>query len=262
MSKINSHQLDRILNNNISGSSEIVQLLNDYFLSIRNNKSEIKKSIRSSKSKLNQFEEVNSYLNQLKTKLKTEKELLKFLSTYSQQQKNKIERIFRDIYPQLKKFARVITISKSGTVTEVLKLWFNKNKNLRVVVCESRPNLEGRLMAESLAKIGIKTELISDAMMSLYVPKVDAAIVGADLILNNGNLVNKVGSKSIALLCKEYMKPFFVVTTKSKFSRNNKFKLKEEDPKEISRIKVKNLTGSNIYFEEIEKKFITKIFTV
>ncbi len=156
---------------------------------------------------------------------------------------------------------RVITLSRSGTVLEILKLWHQKNKKLKVVVCESRPKFEGRLMAKELADNGINVELITDAMMGLYVPKVDAAIIGADTVLKNGNVVNKVGSKSLALLCKEYKKPFYVVTSKSKLSKKKIFKPKKENPQEIWDKKVKNLSISNIYFEEIEKKLITKIFT-
>jgi translation initiation factor eIF-2B subunit delta len=97
--------------------------------------------------------------------------------------------------------------------------------------------------------------------MGLIVPKVDAGIIGADIVLKNGNIVNKVGSKSLALLCREYKKPFYAVTSHSKFSKRKIFKPKKENPREIFDKKVKNLSTSNIYFEEIEKKLITKIFT-
>ena len=116
-------------------------------------------------------------------------------------------------------------------------------------------------MAIELADIGIKVELITDAMMGFFVPKVDVAIIGTDIVLRNGMIVNKVGSKSLALLCKEYNKPFYVVTSKSKLSKKKIFKPKKENSREIWDRKVKNLSMSNIYFEEIEKQLITKIFT-
>ncbi|MCU0413500.1 MAG: hypothetical protein MUE91_03715, partial [Ignavibacteriaceae bacterium] len=76
-----------------------------------------------------------------------------------------------------------------------------------------------------------------------------------------GNVVNKVGSKSLSLLCKENKKSLFVVTSKSKFTKKKIFKPKKEDPQEVWVNKFKNLSVSNIYFEEIENKLITKIFT-
>jgi len=261
MNKIKSHQLDRILNNKTLGSSELVQILNNYFLSIHKNKSEILRSIRLVKARLGHFEAINSYIKQLQSELKSESGLLIFLRSHSIQQKEKVDIIFKRIYSHLKNLNSVITLSRSGTVLGILQLWHQQNKKLKVVVCESRPKFEGRLMAKDLASEGINVELISDAMMGLYIPKIDAAIIGADVILNNGNTVNKVGSKALALLCKEYKKPLYVVTAKSKLSKKKIFKSKKADPQEVWDSKVKKISVSNIYFEEIERKFVTKIFT-
>jgi translation initiation factor eIF-2B subunit delta len=235
--------------------------LNDYFLSIHKKKTEVLQSIPAIEENLGHFEAVNFYLKQLKSASPSENKLLKFLEGHSSSQKDEVEMIFKKFYPHLKKISRIITLSRSGTVFEILKLWHQKNKSISVVVCESRPKFEGRLMAQALASAGIRTELITDAMIAIYSRKVDAAIIGADAILKNGNVVNKVGSKSLALLCKEYEKPFFVVSTKSKISSSNKFQPENEDTKEVFNKKIKNLSVSNIYFEEIEKKSITKIFT-
>ena len=261
MNRPRSHQLSRILNNKTLGSSELVELLNEYFLSIHKNKIDISKSIQLAKAKLGHFEGVNSYLSKLQSANKTADGLLNFLNSYPIKHKDNIEIIFNKMYPRLKHLKRFITVSRSGTVIDIIKLWHKKNKKLKVVVCESRPKLEGRLMAESLVRAGIKTELITDAMMDLYTSKVDAALVGADVILKNGNVVNKVGSKALALLCKEDKIPFFVITTRSKILSSNKFKAKEENPNEVWKKNAKNLKVSNIYFEEVANKFITKIFT-
>jgi translation initiation factor 2B subunit (eIF-2B alpha/beta/delta family) len=263
MNKSKSLKLKSILNNKILGSSELVQLLNDYLLSMRNNKIEFISSIRLAKAKLGHFEAINSYLKEINSILKDENkgELKDFLMSHSSTENEKIETIFNKIYPKLKKIKRVITLSRSRTVLEILKLWHRRNKNIKIVICESRPKFEGRSMAKEIAGNGISVELITDAVMSLIVPKVDVAIIGADIVLKNGNVINKVGSKVLALLCKEYKKPFYVVTSHSKLSKKKIFKPKKENPQEIWDRRVKNLSMSNIYFEEIEKKFITKVFT-
>ncbi|HSW55689.1 MAG TPA: hypothetical protein VLH59_11440 [Ignavibacteriaceae bacterium] len=254
------HQLNHILNNKTLGSSELVQLLNNYLLSISDYIPAIIKTARIVKTKLGHFEAVSSYLKDLSSELKTGHGLLNFLRSHSLQQKEHVEIIFKKIFPQLKKLNKIITLSRSGTVLAVLKLWHQKNKKLKVVVCESRPKFEGRLMTKELAVNGIKVELITDAMMGLYIPKIDAAIIGADIVLNTGNMVNKVGSKALALLCREHKKPLFIVTAKSKLSKKKVFKSKKENPQEVWDKNVKNLSISNIYFEEIDKKYITKIF--
>ena len=258
-----SHQLNHILNNKTLGSSELVRGLNDHLISILNNKIEIIKSIRLAKTKLGHFEAINSYLNEINSimKEKNEGELRDFLMSFSSKENKKLEAIFDKVHPKLKKVKKVITLSRSGTVLGILKLLHQKNNNLQVVVCESRPKQEGRLFAKELVSNGIKVELITDAMMALYVLKIDAAIIGADIVLETGNVVNKVGSKALALLCREYKKPLFVVTAKLKLSKKKIFKSKKENPQEVWDSKVKKISVSNIYFEEIEKKLITNIFT-
>jgi translation initiation factor eIF-2B subunit delta len=259
---LKSQHLNEILNNKKLGSSELVNLLNDYFLTIKNKMPEISKGIKQAKTKLGHFEVANNYLNELNSILgkKDKAKLINFLSEYTNQEIKKSEIIFEKIYPHLKNLKSVITLSRSGTVLEILKLWYQKKKGINVVVCESRPMLEGRLMAEELAANGIKVELITDAMMGIFIEKVDSAIIGADVVLRNGNVVNKLGSKALAVLCKKYKKPFYVVTTKSKVSRKKTFKLEKQSPKEVWDKKAKNLSVSNIYFEKIERKLITKIF--
>jgi translation initiation factor 2B subunit (eIF-2B alpha/beta/delta family) len=263
MMKNTSTKLNKILNNKTFGSSELVALLNKYFRSIRNNSAQIKESIKLAKNKLGHFEIVNSYLNELNKILRkrNKEDLMNFLTNYSGKEEKKVEIVFRKIYPVLKNIDRVITLSKSKTVIDVLKLWHQKNKKINVVICESRPKNEGRLTAQELTKVGINVELITDSMMGIFVPKVDAAIIGADSVLKSGKVVNKVGSKTLALFCKEYKKPFYVVTTRSKFSKRKNSKAKKVNPKEVWNKSVKNLKISNVYFEEVEKKFITKIFT-
>lgn len=256
-------ELQQILNNKTLGSSELTHLLNKYFLSIRNNQSEISQTVKVAKKSLGHFEDVKSYLNDLKSILRKNdsKILNQFLRSYSKQEEEKIQLIFDRIYPEIKKKKSVITLSRSGTVIGILQRWFKKNKNLKVVVCESRPIFEGRLTAKELLKVGVNVLLITDAMAGIYTKKVDLALIGADSILKNGNVMNKVGSKALALFCLETMKPFYVVSTKSKRSNKITFKPGNEDPAEVWKKKEKNLKVSNIYFEQVEKNLITKIFT-
>ncbi|MBT8380129.1 MAG: hypothetical protein KJN64_12955 [Ignavibacteria bacterium] len=258
-----SKKLGQIINNKKLGSSELVRKLNELFWSYRKNKQFIEKSIPVIKKELKHFTVVENYIKELNSIIssKNEEKLNKFLGNYSKIEIDKYEKIFSKLIEQIPRASNVITISRSGTVLNVLKLWYGKNKKLKVTVCESRPKYEGKFFAQDLIKNRIKVEFITDAMMGLFMQKVDAAIVGADSVLKNGNVINKTGSKSLALLCKEYKKPFYVVTIRSKYSNKKMFKHQKENPAEVWQKKHKNLNVQNIYFEEIEKKFITKIVT-
>jgi len=260
---LKSQRLNQILSNKKLGSSEIVNLLNEYYLSIQNKNPEIIKTVNRVKIKLGHFEAVNNYLDELNSfiKIKDKQHLLSFLKGYSIQEKKKIEIIFNKIYPRLKVLRSIITLSRSGTVLEILKMWHQKYRKIRVIICESRPMFEGRLFAEELAANGIKVELITDAMMGIYVNQVDAALIGADAVLKNGHIINKVGSKALALFCKEYKKSIYVVTARSKYSEKKIFTLKKQNPNEVWDKMIKNLSINNVYFEEVEKKLITQIFT-
>lgn len=263
MKKMPSGKLNKILNNKTLGSSELTALLNKYFLSFQSSTSEIINSIKLAKSKLANFQGVISYLNEMEyiIKEKSLEEFVIYLREFSEKEDEKVEIIFKKIYPRLAKMRSIITLSRSGTVLSLLKLWHRKNKQLKVVICESRPMYEGRLAAADLVKEGIKVELITDAMMGIYLSQVNAAIIGADSVLKNGNVVNKVGSKALALFCRESQKPFYVITTRSKFSNRSSFKPKKENPDEVWNKKEENVMVGNFYFEEVEKKLITKIFT-
>jgi translation initiation factor 2B subunit (eIF-2B alpha/beta/delta family) len=173
----------------------------------------------------------------------------------------KYEKIFNRLYRNQPDAETLITLSRSGTLLNILRFWYKKNKKIKIIVCESRPKYEGRLLAQDLLNAGIKVELITDAMMSLFVAKSDAAIIGTDSVLRNKNVINKVGSKSLALFCKEHKKPFYVVTTSSKYSDKKSFKPKNENPDEIWKKQHQKLKVNNIYFEEIENKLITRIIT-
>ena len=116
-------------------------------------------------------------------------------------------------------------------------------------------------MAKELLKNGLKVEMITDAMTGIFVPKADAVIVGADVVLNNGNVINKTGSLALSLFCKHYKKPFYVLATKSKFVSKKRHEMSKENSDNIWKYIHPNLTTTNIPFEEIDKGLITKIIS-
>jgi methylthioribose-1-phosphate isomerase len=78
---------------------------------------------------------------------------------------------------------------------------------------ETRPFLQGsRLTAWELMKDGIPTTLIADNMAGAMMRqgKIDAVVVGADRIAANGDVANKIGTYTVAVLAKEHGIPFYV----------------------------------------------------
>ncbi len=74
-------------------------------------------------------------------------------------------------------------------------------------------------------------------------------------------MINKTGSSILAISCEFYKKPLYVISDKSKIKETSVFEEEEKDPKEIYSGRTSQIKIKNFYFEEIEKKLITKLFT-
>lgn len=259
METFGDDSLKKILSDKTSGSVELLRKLNNYFSKNRRSIDHIRKIIPKLKKHFPSFENIQRYLSELDRAALRGELLLQFF----QKQKNEttsIGKMFVKVLPYIKDRKTILTISNSRTVFELLISLHKINKGLQVIVCESRPKLEGRIMSSRLAKAGIKVQLITDAMMAEYVQKCDAVLIGADIILKNGDVVNKVGSGTLAVLCKEFKKPFYVAADKSKLSKKNKFFQDSEDKNEIWPGAPKEIIIANRYFEIIPKKYIKKVF--
>ena len=263
MNKKQKEILEKIISDKTSGSSEILTNLNKFLLSNIIDKGLITESISAVRTKLSHFSIIENYINELNILLASDnyERLTEYLRNIEDGERLIIKEIFAKIYKKLPSAKTILTISKSGTLINVLKLWHKKRMNLKIIITESRPANEGKLMAKELLKCGLKVDMITDAMAGIFVPKADAVIVGADTVLNNGNVINKAGSLSLALLCRYFRIPFYVLAAKSKFVNKKRFNIIEEKPDKVWKYVHPNLTTLNIPFEEIEKELITEIIS-
>jgi len=100
-----------------------------------------------------------------------------------------------------------------GTALGVIRAAVEQGKKIHVYADETRPFLQGsRLTAWELMKDGIPTTVISDNMAGAMMKqgKIGAIIVGADRIAANGDVANKIGTYTVAILAKEHGIPFYV----------------------------------------------------
>jgi translation initiation factor eIF-2B subunit delta len=256
-------KLNKILNDKTSGSTEILLSLNKFLISGLGNKKFINSSLIDAKKKLSHFAVINNYiltLNNIIVQNDFDK-VKNYVNTVESLEEKKFEKLVNNIKKELPRAKNILTISRSGTLIRIFKLWNQRKTDFKLIIPESRPSNEGKTMAKELLKAGLKVEMITDAMTSNYIPRIDAVIIGADAVLKNGNVINKSGSLSLAVLCKYYRKPFYVLTTKSKYIHKTKHNFIRENPDRVWKYKHPNLITSNIPFEEIENKLITKIIT-
>jgi methylthioribose-1-phosphate isomerase len=111
-----------------------------------------------------------------------------------------------------------------GTALGVVRAAFSKGAVKMVFVPETRPRLQGaRLTAFELKRDGIPFTLITDNMIGLLMKEksIDLVVVGADRIASNGDVANKVGTYSVAVLAKEHGIPFYVAAPTSTIDVNS-----------------------------------------
>ena len=100
-----------------------------------------------------------------------------------------------------------------GTALGVIRSAIESGTPVRVLATETRPFLQGaRLTAWELSQDEIDVTLITDSMAGHFLKSgdVDCVVVGADRIAANGDVANKIGTYSIAVLAKENSVPFYV----------------------------------------------------
>ncbi|MDR3565854.1 MAG: S-methyl-5-thioribose-1-phosphate isomerase [Negativicutes bacterium] len=110
-----------------------------------------------------------------------------------------------------------------GTALGVIRQAWADGKITRVFADETRPLLQGaRLTAWEMVQEGIPVTLITDNMAGWVMKQnmVQAVIVGADRIALNGDVANKIGTYSVAVLAREHNIPFYVAAPVSTFDFN------------------------------------------
>jgi len=105
-----------------------------------------------------------------------------------------------------------------GTALGVIRSAWKQGKNIRVMADETRPVLQGaRLTAWELQQDGIPVTLITDNAAGAFMRQgmIDLCMVGADRIAANGDVANKIGTYTVAVLAKVHGIPFYVAASSS-----------------------------------------------
>jgi methylthioribose-1-phosphate isomerase len=153
--------------------------------------------------------------------------------------------------------ARVLTHCNAGALATagygsalgVIRAAVEQGKRVRVLADETRPFLQGaRLTAWELIRDGIETTVIADSMAGPLMRdgEVDLVIVGADRIAANGDVANKIGTYTVAVLAKEHRIPFYVAAPVSTIDLSTpdgrRIPIEERDQREITHLKSLRLT--------------------
>jgi methylthioribose-1-phosphate isomerase len=130
-----------------------------------------------------------------------------------------------------------------GTALGVLRALKEAGKDFAVWVNETRPFLQGaRLTAWELKKEKIPATLVTDNMAGylMQTGRVDAVVVGCDRVAANGDVANKIGTYTIAVLAQRHGIPFYIAGPTSSIDlecrSGAEIPIEQRDPKEVSHI--------------------------
>jgi len=161
-----------------------------------------------------------------------------------------------------------------GTATAPMLVAKEQGKKIQVIADETRPVLQGaRLTAWELMQEGIPVTLITDNTAGALMSKgeVNLVIVGTDRTARNGDVANKIGTYTLAVLCREHKIPFYVAAPLSSIdfsiSSGKGIPIEERGPEEVThifgkcRIAPDGIRVRNIAFDVTPHKYITAIIT-
>lgn len=139
----------------------------------------------------------------------------------------------------------VLVHSSSRVVFYTLLEALKAKKRLTVFVTESSPSKTGHQMKKWLEEEGMKSvSVIPDSAIGFFLERVDLVLVGAEAVVKNGGIINRIGSYPLAVCAKAVNKPFYVLVESYKFSQL--YPLKQEDIP--SRLKSRgDDEGSDVY---------------
>ena len=160
-----------------------------------------------------------------------------------------------------------------GTALGVIRAAVEAGKKISVFADETRPWLQGaRLTAWELSRDGIPVTVITDNMPGHFMKKgeIDCVIVGADRIAANGDVANKIGTYSVAVLAKENRIPFYVAAPVSTFDLSipdgGHIPIEERNPDEVRIIQgiaitPQDVPAANPAFDVTPARYIGAIIT-
>ncbi len=240
---------ERIRNDNLSGASELLRKAVQGIEQLEGD--ELRKFIKllplaqpSMASLLTLWDRLSRAMDAGKDNEELAKIARNFLESAEQSKRETVEFASK----ALSKYKKFATISFSSMVFNVL-LRIGERQKISVLVPESRPMCEGKLLAQELAKNGIDVVLVADMAAVWLVKTVDCVILGADAITSKW-LVNKVGTYALTLAAKHAKIPVFVVASVDKIlSKHTEplFSIPDRDPSELAELK--DVKVKNFYFD-------------
>jgi methylthioribose-1-phosphate isomerase len=160
-----------------------------------------------------------------------------------------------------------------GTALAPIRTAHEQGHPIHVFVDETRPFLQGaRLTAWELQRAGVPLTLITDNMAGYFMRRgeIDCVIVGADRVVANGDIANKIGTYSLAVLARAHAIPFYVAAPSSTVDfalpNGDAIPIEQRDPTEVTMLAGQSIAPAGVQaahpaFDVTPHDLITAIIT-
>lgn len=258
-----SNYAKRLKSENIEKCFENLYHAKDILIDTRPTEPAMKNGLKFIMNKLEQEKEtcIAEYISDIIEKYKNQYyEML-------QNSKKRIAEIGARRFPAEGKKFIVMTHCHSSLVTAILLEAKKQNKNFKLINTETQPRLQGRKTAKKLLNAGIDVIHVVDSAMRWAVRhyQVDLILIGADSITSEGTIINKIGSRLLALVAHEEHVPFYVASPLLKYNPETNLGILEtiemRDPQEIWKNPPENIEILNPAFETVSRRYIDGLIT-
>jgi len=156
---------------------------------------------------------------------------------------------------------RIVTLSRSSTLLEVIKALLREGERVEILISEGRPLMGGAATARLFYEMGADVTLCTDGLIFSLAGEGDVVAVGADAITPQF-LVNRCGTYPLALVAQDRGVPFYSFATTNKLLPQELvplFRIEDHDPGEV--IKGAPFSIVNFYFDQTPLDYITGTVT-
>ena len=187
----------------------------------------------------------------------------KTAESYEKDRQNSLKAIANYGASMIKKNSNIMVHCHSHSVMDMLK---KAKKKINIVYCtETRPLYQGRISAKELGNAGLNTIMIIDSATSTVMKDCDYFFTGADAILADGDLINKIGTNQISIVAEKYHTPHYALCSTHKFEPSTFFgkeePIEQRSVKEIWDKKPKHVKIKNPSFDRTDSNLVEGIIS-
>ena len=147
----------------------------------------------------------------------TKKKINSIAEQFSHDVEESIDVIEQHSRSLLRNGMTILVHSMSRCVKQVLKSAADRGISISVITTESQPQKTGEQVVDFCNQNQIPCKKVLDSAVGMIMGQIDCVFVGAEAVTENGGIINKVGTFTIALCAKSYNKPFYVFSESAKF---------------------------------------------